>query len=274
MKISRYWLMPLLSVAAACGGSDTAEPPQPNGAAQFDDRSDALPGNPEIAALVYDNFYTVPDDFFVDERADTDRSYTLHHVLDASSSYELCTDDYAVAMAWEDADNASRDVQGYFVESYENARYFEFVRELAYASDIGNISDVTSPGFARVFKCSNTNRDGVDRALMSGYAGRLNSQPLDAASVRTFSEYLWQFTFFPHGRRKVIGSSGAQSADALQHTLQLAFATSQGIGRCDLIEVAEWRFTASRQTGEVSKRLDIVRSFEARTDTGTVVICD
>lgn len=274
MHISRYWLMPLLSIAAACGGSDTAEPPGSDSAMDTDARPDALPGNLEIAALVYDNSYSVPDDFFVDERAGTDRSYTLHHVLDASDSYELCTDDFAVATAWEDADNATRSVQGYYVESYENARYYEFVRELAYESDIGNIGDITSPGFARVFKCSNTNRDGVDRSLMTGYAGTLNARPLDAAALRTFSEYLWQFTFFPDSRKKVIGSSSSQTSDELQHTLQLALSTSQGSGSCDLIEVLEWRFSASPQTGEVSKRMDVVRRFEARLDAGTPVVCD
>lgn len=274
MKISAHFLIPLLSVAAACGGSgstDTTNPPLNVGSLE---PPAVLPSNGEISALVYDNFYSVPAGFFVDERASTDRSYTLHHVLDESRSYELCSDDFAVAMAWEEADNASRNVQGYYVESHENERYFEFVRELSYDNDIGNIDDLTSPGFARVFKCSNTNRDGVDRALLSGYAGTLNALPLSADSVRIFAEYLWQFTFFPNSRKKVIGSYSTQTSDTLQHTLQLAFSRNQGSGNCDLIEVAEWRFGASRADGRVSKDFEVIASFQARLEAGIPVLCD
>ena len=274
MKVSAHFLIPLLSVAAACGGSGSTNASKPPGSVGSADPSAALPGNREIAALVYDNLYSVPDGFFVDERADTDRSYTVHHILDESRSYELCSDDYAIAMAWEDADNATRSVQGYFVESYENARYFEFVRELAYENDIGNIDDVTSPGFARVFKCSNTNRDGVDRALLSGYAGTLNSHPLSTESVRNFAEYLWQFRFLPNSRKKVIGSYSSQTSDVLQHTLQLALSSGQGNGNCDLIEIAEWHFMADPANGQVSKNFEIIGSFEARLDAGTPELCN
>ena len=274
MKISAYLLIPLLSIAAAGGGSGSTGNSEPADSGDSATASNLALGDAQIAVLVYNNAYSVPDDFFVDERAGTDRSYTVHHVLDASNSYELCTDDFAVAMAWEDADNASRSVQGYYVDAYENARYFEFARELSYNDDVGNISDITSPGFARVFKCSNTKRNGVDRSLMSGYAGTLNALPLDTEAVRVFSEYLWQFTFFPNSRKKVIGSSSAQTEDGPRHTLQLAFATNQGTGNCDLIEVADWHFSANRQDGEVVKHMEVVHSFEARLESGNPVICD
>lgn len=118
---------------------------------------------------MYDNYYHVPDSFYVDERTSTSRSYTLYHVKDPSISYELCTDDYQQALAWESADNDSRSANGYYVESYESDRYFEFIRELSFPDGIGNIGDLTSPGFARVFKSSYVNRDGVDRNLRDGY---------------------------------------------------------------------------------------------------------
>ena len=264
----------LSSALAACGGSggpDSSSSPAPDSAVA---PAPAIPADSDIAALVYDNSYSVPANFFVDERATTDRSYTVHHVLDVSQSYELCSDDYAVALDWEAADNASRSVQGYYVGSYENARYFEFVRELAYEDDVGNIDDLTSPGYARVFKCSNTNRDGVDRSLLSGYAGTLNAHPLDTESVRVFAEYLWQFTFFPHGRRKVIASSSHENGDELTQTLQLALAIGQGDGACDRIEVADWHFVADRRSGVVQKSFTVVRSFEARLDRGVPVICN
>lgn len=274
MKISAHMLIPLLSVAAACGGSGSTTTAVSAGGGANTQQSMQLATDHEIVALVYDNLYSVPNGFFVDERATTNRSYTVHHVLDPSGSYELCTDDLAVAMAWDDADNASRNVQGYYVESYENARYFEFVRELSYENDIGNIDELTSPGFSRIFKCSHTNRDGVDRALLSGYAGTLSSHPLSDESIRIFAEYLWQFTYFPNSRKVVLANSGSQSDDELHHVLQLAFSSNQGTGNCDLIEVAQWRFSADRAGGQVNKNFEIIRSFEAKIDNGSAVLCD
>jgi len=275
VKISQKLLIPTMAFLAACGGGggagDTSPPP---GVTAADTLKTTMPSDIQIARLVYDTNYSVPSGFFVDERAGTDRSYTVHHVMDTSSSFELCTDDYAVALAWEEADNASRSVQGYYVESYDNARYFEFVRELAYTNDVGNIEDVTSPGFARVFKCSNTSRDGVDRSLLTGYAGMLNARPLDQRAVREFAEYFWQFAFFPTSRKKVIESNSLASNAALQQTLVLAFAINQGAGRCDRIDVAEWRFSADRVSGEVSQSFDTIANFEASSENGTVTICD
>ena len=272
MKVSAYCL--LLGAIAACGGSGSPDKAEPLGNPDHNPQSGTSRTNAEIAALVYDNSYSVPADFFVDDRADTTASYTIHHVLDASKSYELCTDDYSEALTWEEADNASRSVQGYFVESYENERYFEFVRELSYDNDVGNVGASTSPGYARVFKCSNTDRSGVDRTLLTGYSGTLNTRPLEAESVRVFSEYLWQFSFFPASRKKVLDSVASQTADELRHTLKLALSTTRGAGNCDLIEVAEWHFTANRATGEVQRQFELLRSFEAALDAGIPVLCD
>ncbi len=86
-----------------------------------------FPNDDEIIAKVYNNLYQVPDYFYVDERTDTPASVTFYHVKDPSTSYELCTDDHYQALEWETADNDSRVVNGYYVGSYENDRYFEFI---------------------------------------------------------------------------------------------------------------------------------------------------
>ena len=273
MRVSTYLLIPLMVVTTACGGAGSSVSTEsPHNASQS---APSMPPVAEVLARVYDNAYSVPDSFFIDERAaDTTRSYTVHHVLDPSMSYEVCTDDYDVALAWEDADNASRSVQGYYVGSVDNRRYFEFIRELAYHNDVGNIGDVTSPGYARIFKCSNTNRDGVDRSLLSGYAGTINARPLSPETVRVFTEYLWQFTFFPHSRKKVLDSYSTETSDAVRQTLLLAFATSQGTGECDLIELVEWQFSARQASGEVSKRFDTVSTFEAKLENDQPVVCE
>ncbi len=253
---------------ASCGGGGAGAPPV-----------DAIlpikpiPSNAEIIAAVYDSAYTVPDGFFIDERADTPQSYSLYHVKDASISYELCTDDYYEALAWEEADNLSRSVNGLYIDSYENDKYFEFIRELFYPDDVGNVQGATSPGFARVFKCSSINRDGVDRNLRDGYAGVLNTRPLTAGVVRNFTEYLWQFAFFETSLRKVLDSFSTERADAIEHTLVLAFVVNQGYGQCDRIEVIDWVFSADKSSGEVTKDFRFRFAIEAEVVDGSPQQC-
>jgi hypothetical protein len=261
-------------MAAACGGSGSSTPPKDAAASPAVQQVPALQSEQQIAALLYDNSYKAPDGFYVDARADTERSYTLHHVLDDTASYELCSDDFAEAMAWEEADNAERSVQGYFVEAFETSRYFEIARELSYENDVGNVEDISSPGFARVFKCRDTSRDGVDRSELNGYAGRINALPVSAERIRVFSEYLWQFTFFPNSRKKVLASYPSATGDHITHTLRLAFATNQGTGQCDLIEVADWRYSVHRVSGEVRRQFDVIRRFEAQNQAGVVSVCN
>ena len=273
MKISTQSLLPILAIAAACGGSGSTESGStPDFAAGSP--ANALPGNAVILAKAYDNNYTVPDGFFVDERAGTTRSYTVHHVLDSSASFEECSDDLVDAQALEEADNSSRAVSGYFVTSHETERYFEFVRELAYTEDVGNINDVTSPGFARVFKCDHTDRRGVDRSLLDGYSGRINPERLDATALREFTEYLWQFRFFNTSHKKVISSYASGGPAALQHTLLLALVHNQGQQACDRVDVVEWRFSANAASGEITRDFDTVHSFEATVSAGIPTLCD
>ncbi len=267
MKLSTLSLLPVLVISAACGGSGAAET-----ANQAVAEAAPLLSDSDILGKAYDPQYSVPPGFFVDERATTTRSYTVHHVLDASASYEMCTDDFVEAQAWEDADNEARAVGGYYVTSYENDRYFEFIRELSYTADVGNIGEPTSPGYARVFKCNHTNRDGVDRALFSGYAGKLNPQQLGPDALREFTEYLWQFTFFNVRARKVIASYA--DASSSQHTLLLAFVVNQGVDACDRIDIVEWQFDADRASGEITQQFETVKSLEARLSAGQPVICE
>lgn len=274
MRLSAIMLLPLIFATVSCGGGGSASEPAPVENSTQAVETKSLPGDYDIITKIYDPYYSVPTDFFVDERASTSQSYTIHHVMDDSVSYELCTDDFATAESWEAADNASRSVNGYYVGAYENDRYFEFIRELSYDDDIGNIDDLTSPGFARVFKCSNTSRDGVDRSLLSGFAGTLNVQPVSSGEVRDFAEYLWQFTFFPERYKKVLDSYASATAEgSAEQTLLLGFASSQGFGRCDLIEVVEWRFAANRQSGDIMSEFDVVHSFEAELVDGSPRLC-
>lgn len=262
----------LVAIAAAGCNSDTPGASSGDGPALPSGTGHALPPDDEILAKLYDPGYSAPGGFYVDERAHTPGSYSLHHVKDPSVSFELCTDDFTVAAGWEAADNSSRQVNGYYVGHVENARYFEFVRELSYGDSVGNVGDPTSQGFARVLKCSYATRDGVDASLLTGYAGKLNLRPLDEAALREFVEYFWQFTFFNARAKKVLASYGSAREGELERTLLLAFATARG-GRCDRVEVVEWRFVTDADTGEVHRQFETVHRFAAEVVAGVPRIC-
>ena len=266
----RMSLVLILPVIAACAspGDDQVGAAQPVAPAFH-----VLPSNEQIINAVYDVEYTVPDGFFIDERAATPGSYTVHHVRDASATYELCTDDHRQALEWETADNESRAVSGVYVGSYENEKYFEVVRELAYTNDIGTVEAPTSPGFARVFKCSTIDREGVDANGMDGYAGILNIRPLTAGMLQEVVEYLWQFTFFGTSRPKVLDSYASERPDAFEHTLLLAFVFNQGSGQCDRIEVFEWIHSAAKESGELRRTFDFLFALEAVRDAGVPREC-
>ena len=223
--------------------------------------------------MAYDNSYQVPEYFYVDERAGTPRSFSLYHVKDSSVSYELCTNDYYQALDWETADNDSRQVGGSFVDSHENDRYFEFIRELSFPDGAGNVTGVTSPGFARVFKCSYVDRNGVDRNLRDGYAGTLNLRPLEKQTLKTFTEYMWQFTFFWPAKKKILETFSMERENAYQHTLLLALLTNKGADKCDLIEVVDWVFTVDKASGGVTKDFNHLYTIEARLVDGAPEEC-
>ena len=272
MRISALLTISLTALLTSCGGGGSADVPTTPASGTGTQTAPALPADLDIIAKLYDPSFTAPDGFFVDERAGTAQSYTVHHVLDPNGGWERCTDDFEQATAWEAADNAERSVNGYYVGAVENERYFEFVRELSYTDDVGNIGDPTSPGFARVFKCSHTSRDDVDRAALTGYAGTLNLRPVDPDAVATFAEYFWQFAFFPQRYRKVLDTWTAPQGGS--HTLLLGFASTQGTGQCDLIEVVEWTFTADSVSGAIDSEFRLIRSFRAELLDGSPRLCD
>ena len=65
MKFPTQLLLPVLAATAACGSSGTATTSQD----EIDPGSQAFstPGDAEILGMVYDNDYSVPDGFYVDE---------------------------------------------------------------------------------------------------------------------------------------------------------------------------------------------------------------
>ena len=274
MRTTKLALLPILVIAVSCGGSGGSDVPAPLEATPAaPSATKTLPSNEIIMSRAYDPGYNVPANFFVDDRASETRSYTVHHVLDISRSYEVCSDDVVEATDWEQADNASRAVSGPLVAIHETDRYYEFVRELSYDDDVGNVGEPTSPGFGRVFKCSHTNRSGVDRNLLDGYSGIRNADPMTAGEIRDFTEYLWQFRFFNVKHKVVIDSYGEDAQGGQAHTLLLALVHSQGANNCDRVELIEWQFMADTLSGEVTRTFEVVREFEAEIVGGVPSIC-
>ena len=110
----------------------------------------------------------------------------------------------------------------------------------------------------------------MDRNLLDGYSGRINAERLDAATLREFTEYLWQFRFFSASQKKVIDS---YSTAQLQHTLLLAFVINQGADSCDRVDVVTWHFRADAASGDVSRRFEPLHSFEATLSGGVPSFC-
>lgn len=232
-----------------------------------------LPSNSEILAKTYDINYQQPEYFYQDERTDTVQSYTVYHVKDSSSAYELCTNDFFQATEWETSSNDSLAVNGTFIESIENDRYFEFVRDQANTGGETNTGEPASPAFARVFKCDYVIRDGVDRNSRNGNAGTLNLPPLSSETIRVFTEYMWQFTFFWPTEKTVLESFSSETSAAYEHTLVLSFKTHQGTGQCDLVELVDWVFSLDKNNGQVSKEFNVLRTMEAKVVNGLPQMC-
>ncbi len=265
VKFSRSIIAVLAVSTAAC---QEARGPHAN-----DESAELMPPDDWIMARAYDPLRRLPENFRVDERAETQRSYSLHHITDPSDSFERCTNLFDTAYRWEAEDHALRAVQGVYVGAYENERYFELVRELSYTDQVGNAAGITSPGFARVFKCSYVRRDGVDRHLRDGYAGTLEDRPLRVETVRDFAEYLWQFEFFPSGTATVLDTYSAELPNALEHTLRIAVLLRREDKHCDRIDVFDWTYTANRADGSVDRRFNRRHRLQTELVNGSPRTC-
>lgn len=259
-------ILTLIAVSTtAC--QETADPETtPNTATLF-------PADDWIIARAYDPLRRVPEGFLVDERAETPRSYSLHHITDASNSYERCTDSFDTAHRWEAEDHSLRAVGGVYVGARENERYFEIIRELSHEAGLGNVEGMTSPGFARVFKCSYVRRDGTDRHRRDGYAGTLNEKPLSVGTVRDFAEYLWQFAFFPGASATVLETWSSESGSTLEHTLRIALLQRRDSSRCDRIDVFDWTYAASGTDGAVYQRYERRHRLDSKVVNGRAEPC-
>ena len=250
-----------------CGGGGSA-PAAPNKTQQAADLATAqkvYAGTPRTPA----GFYADPAPVGVTGTVATThlKNSDLAGAPVGAAAFELCNDDMAQATAWSEGKSTFMGSYADLVDVTGNARYWELTRVPR--------ADVSARLRHRVFKCSYVNRSGLDPATDNGPAGTLNLRPLDAASLKDLTEYLWYFTAFDNADHVVLDSAaGTAPSGSLAHVITMARLTRAAvIGDCDRIDVLRWTHSANTSTGSLSRQLDTLQTIRARRSNGLVELC-
>lgn len=261
----------IVLLLCACGGGGAASSSTSN--AQTAGASGGVTQtNSQIAALIYSDSQRTPNGFYAENVPVFSGYVATSHLktTDLNSNavlhYELCSDDFNQALQWSNtADSVSGD-NATLTGNDVTDRYFEFDRLRA----------GTPQGYLRqrIYKCAYLNRNTVDLQAPAGDAGTLNARPMDAATLKTLSEYLWQFTRYNNFGNVVLSSSGAAGANSLTHSLVIATLTRVGsVGSCDSIDIADWKHSLNTTTGELTLSVTPLFSFHAQESNGAVSVC-
>jgi hypothetical protein len=284
----------LATAAAACSGVDGADSPATTPAPEPPPYFSQSPQ--EIADLIYSGLYRVPEGFYSElsepPPPGASEVITLHlkntHIVSAevvaphlenreiggaagpdagAAGYELCTDDWAEALAW--SDDVARRARSYsdLVATNVEPRFFEFVRVPR--------SNPTALLRHRVFQCAYLDRSSADVESFSGSGGQLNRRPVTPADARELAEYLWHFTPYNNYGSAILKSAGESSNGSLGHDLTIATLTrAQVPGTCDRIDVLLWTHAIDSATGTISRTLSLITSFQSREDSGEATLCE
>lgn len=252
------------------GGGDGAAPTSgpPAVAASSHDKA--------IAQHAYAGTPRTPGDFYSETPpADATGPVATLHLKNADITpaangprYELCTNDSAQAIQWSELRPSFNGSYADIVDVRSDERLFEIVRVPR--------TDSTARLLHRVFRCTYLDRSTTDLDAASGAAGTLNRRPLDAASLRALSEYLWRFTTFNNADHVVLSSTAMSGTEGrLAHSIEMARLTrAANSSECDRIDVLRWTHTLDATTGSLRRDLETVRSLRARRDgLGEVSIC-
>jgi hypothetical protein len=260
----------LLLCACGGGGGDSSVTPTVQTASVS---AGITQTNSQIAALIYTDSQRTPTGFYT-ENVPVFAGYvaTSHlKTTDINSSavlhYEVCSDDFNQALQWSDTANSVSGDNATLTGNDSTERYFEFDRLRA----------GTPQGYLRqrVYKCAYLSRSTVDLQASSGDAGILNARPMDAATLKTLSEYLWQFTPYNNFGNVVLSSSGAVGNNSLAHSLIIASLTrASSSGSCDAIDVATWKHSLDTTTGDLTLSVTPLFSFHAQESNGAVSVCN
>lgn len=264
----------LMSCGGGGGGGDSA--PAPSAApppVTVTNRPTSL-SDLDIAARLYAGTHRTPADFASDQPPTSYTYVSTQHlkntdvaaVSTGTPEYELCTNDWNEALNWSELQQQRLPQYADLVATDDEARFFEFGRVRT-----------GEPQFylrGRVFKCSYLDRAGTQLQQTSGAAGVLKPAPLDAAALKSLSEYLWQFTTYNNYGHLVLTSRGSSNAAQLHHALTIASLTRAGISStCDRVSVIDWTHHANIGSGELSRAIEPLWSFGARESNGVVELC-
>jgi hypothetical protein len=225
----------------------------------------------QIAELLYTDSARTPPGFVQEiPRPDLASAATFHLKstdLDATAAtdFELCSDDFAQALTWDEIAPRAGAARADLVETSDTATYFELVRATR-STPIEMLR-------ARVFKCAYLDRADSDLQLANGPAGALNMRPIDASTLQHVAEYLWQFTRFNNFGHVVLKSSGSDLGAVLRQSIYIANLQSATDGGCDHIDVLEWQHDADKQSGQLHRRELALWSFKARRSYDRPELC-
>jgi hypothetical protein len=252
---------------SACGGGEATAPVTPPVSTAYEK---------SVAQQAYAGTPRTPADFYADPppTGATGIGATMH-LKNADiaapangSRYELCTDDMAQAIAWSEVLPNFNGSYSDIVDVAANAQTIEVLRVPR--------SDVNARLRHRVFRCSYVDRSTTDLDSTSGSAGIVNVRPLTATSLKTLTEYLWQFTLYNNADHIVLSSATTSApAGQISHVIEMARLTRATVaGQCDQIDVLQWTHTADATVGSLQRTLTTTRTFRSRRDTlGEVTIC-
>jgi len=225
----------------------------------------------EIAALIYSDSQRTPAGFYTEVVPTFSGYIATSHLknsditANASTQYELCSDDFNQALQWSETAN-SNGVNANLVGNETTDQYFEFDR----------VRNGTPQGYlrARVYKCSYLNRNNVDLQLAQGAAGTLNFRPLSAAALQSLVEYLWQFTSYNNFGNVVLSSSATTASSGIAHSLFIAtLSSATGGSTCDTVNVIEWKHSLDTSSGALNLSVTPLWSFHAQYKQGVASTC-
>ena len=252
---------------AGCGGGEATAPVTPPVSTAYEK---------SVAQHAYSGTPRTPADFYADPPpAGVTGVVATTHLKNADvaapangSRYELCSDDMAQAITWSEVLPTFNGSYADIVDVSSNAQTIEVLRVPR--------SDVNARLRHRVFRCSYVDRSTTDLDSTSGSAGVVNLRPLTSASLKTLTEYLWQFTLHNNADHVVLSSAaGTAAAGQISHVIEMARLTRATVaGQCDQIDVLQWTHTADATAGTLQRALATTRTFRARRDSlGEVSIC-
>ncbi len=264
-------LAPALATAClwltGCGGGEATAPVSPPVSTAYEK---------SVAQQAYAGTPRTPADFYADPPpAGVTGVVATTHLKNADvtapangTRYELCSDDMGQAIAWSEVLPTFNGSYADIVDVTMNAQTIEVLRVPR--------NDVNARLRHRVFRCSYVDRSTTNLDSASGSAGIVNVRPLTAASLKTLTEYLWQFTLYNNADHVVLSSAaGTAPAGQMSHVIEMAKLTRATVsGQCDQIDVLQWTHTADATAGTLQRSLATTRTFRARRDSfGEVTIC-